>query len=1091
MGTISAGGDKPRIESEEQIRFAVVMYGGVSLAIYINGVAQELLSMVRATAPQTPDGDTALVADKDLQGAMAVYRRLGRHLMTWHDFRARAPRMSAAQKSEALARLHSMLLEGGADDAPVRSRFVVDILSGTSAGGINSIFLAKSLTNQQSMEGVKRLWISEGDIATLINDDVSVAGISGLKLQSPPQSLLNSQRMYRKLLEAFDQMDTGRAPQASPLVDELDLFITTTDLEGLPLPVALTDNVIYERRHRNVFHFRYAGGGSENDFIKANDPFLAYAARCTSSFPFAFQPMCLADIEAVTRTYGEGSHPYRLTAADHAGWQKFYSEYWRASVADFGAAERGQQGIDPVTLAQREAGLKSDYLQRAFGDGGYLDNKPFSYATSMVMRRRADVPVRRKLLYIEPVTTHPESELVENKRPNFAENVGTALALPAREMIREDIERVLERNRLIARIGAYTRDVDADVASMSSAELGEDPGRGASLSALVDRYGVAYGAYHRLRVDEASSLLADLILRAAQLDPRSGAALAVRALVTAWRSSCYEPNLYDEGTVKRSESQFLEEFDLQFKLRRLTFISRRINELALLDEKAESLLAAWMQRSHHIRSLPEAFKETMRSEAWRAEFRAELRELKKLMSEDRSRLRAAQEGLARLKGEGTPLSGAVRDLGLSWQELEEKILSQGTAARAAAAMEMVEARQSSFNRLAERIRSDFQVPLRFGELTRERRAEGGGVMARDCLAFYYSQYHLYDMVLFPVQYGTGSAETSEIEIYRISPEDATGIIDERRDAQGRRKLAGTALFNFGAFLEQKWRRNDMLWGRLDGADRLICAVMPATTEEELEVRGQVVRQAQAAILAEDLYLEDVQNMSRALATCLAERLPAKGDEHSRQAALETFLAREGRSLPNALQSALQACLKDREALWQYYHDSYQVDRRVDPEQSVRSMARVTRVTAQMLEAVAADYRIKKSPFTWLAILAKMFWGLVEISVPQSLFNLLGRHWFKLLYLVDIGMIAGGMLMAQPAISKFGWMALAATVGIHALAAITGFYISGLLQGRLFAFIKWLLALALAALLAGGGLYYYEKFQAWRAPPVFISDSPDE
>jgi len=35
------------IEIVKEIRFAVVMYGGVSLAIYINGVAQELLRMVR------------------------------------------------------------------------------------------------------------------------------------------------------------------------------------------------------------------------------------------------------------------------------------------------------------------------------------------------------------------------------------------------------------------------------------------------------------------------------------------------------------------------------------------------------------------------------------------------------------------------------------------------------------------------------------------------------------------------------------------------------------------------------------------------------------------------------------------------------------------------------------------------------------------------------------------------------------------------------------------------------------------------------------------------------------------------------------
>jgi hypothetical protein len=40
---------------EQEFRFAVVLYGGVSLAIYINGVAQELLRMVRATADLPPD----------------------------------------------------------------------------------------------------------------------------------------------------------------------------------------------------------------------------------------------------------------------------------------------------------------------------------------------------------------------------------------------------------------------------------------------------------------------------------------------------------------------------------------------------------------------------------------------------------------------------------------------------------------------------------------------------------------------------------------------------------------------------------------------------------------------------------------------------------------------------------------------------------------------------------------------------------------------------------------------------------------------------------------------------------------------------
>jgi hypothetical protein len=35
---------------EREVRFAVVIYGGVSLTIYINGIVQELLNMVLSTA---------------------------------------------------------------------------------------------------------------------------------------------------------------------------------------------------------------------------------------------------------------------------------------------------------------------------------------------------------------------------------------------------------------------------------------------------------------------------------------------------------------------------------------------------------------------------------------------------------------------------------------------------------------------------------------------------------------------------------------------------------------------------------------------------------------------------------------------------------------------------------------------------------------------------------------------------------------------------------------------------------------------------------------------------------------------------------
>src|SRR6185312_11354124 len=71
----------------KEVRFAVVMYGGVSLAIYINGVAQELFRMVRSTAHAPGGNQTLLSADenaaanKRLTGTERVYRKLS-HLLS-------------------------------------------------------------------------------------------------------------------------------------------------------------------------------------------------------------------------------------------------------------------------------------------------------------------------------------------------------------------------------------------------------------------------------------------------------------------------------------------------------------------------------------------------------------------------------------------------------------------------------------------------------------------------------------------------------------------------------------------------------------------------------------------------------------------------------------------------------------------------------------------------------------------------------------------------------------------------------------------------------------------------------------------------
>lgn len=67
---------------------------------------------------------------------------------------------------------------------PIRTQFVIDLLSGSSAGSVNAVYLGKALANDQPMDELKNLWTTEGDIGILINDKHSVRG-TGLNPQVP------------------------------------------------------------------------------------------------------------------------------------------------------------------------------------------------------------------------------------------------------------------------------------------------------------------------------------------------------------------------------------------------------------------------------------------------------------------------------------------------------------------------------------------------------------------------------------------------------------------------------------------------------------------------------------------------------------------------------------------------------------------------------------------------------------------------------------------------------------------------------------------------------------------------------------------
>jgi hypothetical protein len=347
---------------------------------------------------------------------------------------------------------------------------------------------------------------------------------------------------------------------------------------------------------------------------------------------------------------------------------------------------------------------------------------------------------------------------------------------------------------------------------------------------------------------------------------------------------------------------------------------------------------------------------------------------------------------------------------------------------------------------------------------------GGETAAQACIDFYFAQFHLYDLVLFPVQYGTGASEAGEVEIFRISPEDATAIFSERES--NRRKLAGTVLMNFGAFLDERWRKNDILWGRLDGAERLIMAVMPLIEDGDEKIRQKLIRQAQTAILADELHLGKVQEMRCLLVQCLvheAEKLGGNADEDVLRGLLDDVSKRlneQKQQLPATLHTVFDACLREPEHLWEYFNTAYKVDRRYDAQNAVRLMARATNVAARMLEGLAEQYKFTNKRMVWITRFAAIFWGLVELAMPQSMGNLLGRHWFKLLYLAALLCILGGAFIGPQQVSTFGWTALAIILGVHTLVTVVGDVLSGASRKIFARAMVYLFGLLLIGLLSG-------------------------
>jgi patatin-related protein len=1059
----------------------VVMFGGVSLAIYMNGIAQELLKAVRATAP-SEDSERFAQPDSQLMSTEKVYRKIAKIL--YHGRKAGEPVDPKKPATE-----------------PIRTRILIDILSGTSAGGINAVFLAKALANDQNLDEIHRIWLDEGDIDTLLNDEGSQPGT--YRPDTPKTSLLNSQRMYGKLLEAFQGMDDQAARPAgyvSRLAKEIDLFVTTTDLNGVSLPIQLANSVVEERMHKAHFRFVYGPQrlGAPNDFLADYNPMLAFVSRCTSSFPGAFEPMKFSDVDFFLPglsldVQNNDGHPFH----------KFFA----------GFAKFGTPPVERPLGARRLA-----FTHRPLADGGYLNNKPFSFAIDTIRFRTSDLPIRRKLFFLDPF---PElkSDLEQQVGDfNFVQNsLLAASTLPRYQTVREDIERLNNYNRHIRKACMLQAEVEKDLPKLLEQCLEKripEAGRkyeALDLDGMIRQYGQCYITYHRLCVSAATDELALLFTRLFGFNDESDALYAVRMLVHAWREDNYAPR---KAESKQTENEFLWAFDLGYRMRRLEYVRGEIDVLLRVlanpneadrRKELESILKSVLKTIDMTTvDLDKMRKDLMifrkaavdgsrnfakrREQLWLLfEGQAVDKEADDLRANLRTLLRPADLTYDDLLWILSPVTDAESQdratmlyrTGSTTRDFSKARPVKESFAKAAGFL------ATTLSEVLQRTSQEFlNVVNPEGKDSNNKVARMSGPPQTELAAHYlwirYQYFECRDVIVYSLLPDALIGEGTWTEVYRISPIDAVGVF-AANDERQHNKLAGTALMAFGAFLDREWRKNDILWGRLDGTERLITSLLP--DDDDKNLCGTLVQEAAEIILAEDFSPHRCANMLQPLITYIAAQVEAKAKGKLARMTAEEFLefAKDEMSADcPAVVRALIAAIQgnpDRLAVFRQY---YMRPSSPPLELSLQRVRRAARIFGEMLRGLDGGQGIPTKLGGWVARAGTAATRFVEFSLPGTLLHVLRRHWLQLIYLAEFLLIGIGAVVYREA-ETAGWIGLLLTAVVH----VTSWILGRVVGARRWKLRLALIGISLMTVLLGTGLVVSQRFhvplKAWKTP----------
>ena len=672
---------------EQELRIALVMNGGVSLAVWIGGVSQEINRLVR--------GET-------------LYGRLCKDL--W-----------------------------------LRPR--VDVISGTSAGGINGALLALAMSQGKPLDPLRDIWRDTGDLLKLLREPAS----------DDPPSLMDGGYFYSALLDGFQQIarQPGRM-QPAPEVP-IELTLTTTVLRGdvrdFPDDVG---TLIRDVTHRGLLQFR-RGPDIEDDPFASPDIVakLAAAARCTASFPAAFEPFYLP---APGETATSGGRPVP-SLAGHANFA----------------------------------------LGCFVVDGGVLDNNPIESAIDAIFQQRAEGEVRRVLAYVVPDPGHIADAPPEkaDQIPTMASTVLASLVnIPRVESVSDQLRAITKHNQEVSR----QRNTRVLIA------------RSLDRSTALDIAEAVFPGYRLRRMQSAADYIAAALAEGAgsyRDAAGQGIALGRRA---RQRIADYLANGRNLPWVPDTFTTDLGE-DWRWGLFTLGNIVA-----VLLDMLRRGVGLMPVRRTPATDSL---WDELMAARRQAYDLVAEVATLRR---RDRghwqrrgTELAPQLAALAAGKGEDR-LPTLLRDEIEAWiRQFDDDAASRGDggapAAFIALARKIGELLVRSLPALQEVL--DLGVPCRNADKYAEL----------STLVEFASGYRIDDvyrrlLTLEVVHYAFGADDTRDqyLELVQFSANVATAFGGPSRLED---KLAGVQMGHFGAFYKRSWRINDWMFGRLDGAERLL------------------------------------------------------------------------------------------------------------------------------------------------------------------------------------------------------------------------------------------------------------------------------